>query len=54
MLVILPTNNISFINHESAVCEVEKYIAFYHYKRRHSALGYMTPHQKYIEMKNAA
>ncbi|KMT65370.1 IS3 family transposase [Catenovulum maritimum] len=47
-------NNISFINHESVVCEVEKYIGFYNYQRRHSALGYMTPHQKYIKMKNAA
>ena len=47
-------NNIRFINHESVVGEVEKYISFYNHRRRHSALGYMTPHQKYIEMKNAA
>ncbi len=47
-------NRVSFINHEAVVCEVEKYISFYNYRRRHSSIGYMTPHQKYIEMKNAA
>lgn len=47
-------NHVSFINHGSAVCEVERYIQFYNYKRRHSVLDYMTPHQKYNELKNAA
>jgi transposase InsO family protein len=47
-------NNISFINHSSVVGEVKKYISFYNHRRRHSAVGYMTPHQKYTEMKNAA
>ncbi len=47
-------NRINFINHEAVVCEVEKYISFYNHRRRHSVIGYMTPHQKYIEMKNAA
>ena len=31
-------HNISFINHESVVADVEKYITFYNYKRRHSEL----------------
>jgi putative transposase len=47
-------NHLSFINHQSVVSTVESYIRFYNYKRRHSSLGYMTPHQKYIEMKKAA
>ena len=47
-------NHLSFINHQSVVNEVDNYIRFYNYKRRHSALNYMTPHQQYIEMKKAA
>jgi transposase InsO family protein len=47
-------NNITFINHASEVDEVESYIRFYNYKRRHSSLGYMTPHQKYNKLKNVA
>jgi putative transposase len=47
-------NNITFINHASVVDEVERYIRFYNYKRRHSNLGYMTPHQKYNKLKNVA
>lgn len=47
-------NPLTFINHKSAVYEVESYIRFYNYKRRHSALDYMTPHQKYYELKNVA
>ena len=35
-------NNITFINHVSMVDEVESYIRFYNYKRRHSSLGYIT------------
>ncbi|MFK3866311.1 IS3 family transposase, partial [Pseudoalteromonas rhizosphaerae] len=31
----------------------DNYIQFYNYKRRHSTLNYMTPHQKYNELKNA-
>jgi putative transposase len=31
-------NNITFINHASQVDEVESYIRFYNYKRRHSSL----------------
>jgi putative transposase len=47
-------NNMTFINHASVVDEVERYIRFYNYKRRHSSLGYMTPHQKYNKLKNVA
>jgi len=47
-------NHLSFMNHQSVVSTVESYIRFYNYKRRHSALDYMTPHEKYIEMKKAA
>ncbi|QBY42605.1 hypothetical protein ArsFIN_44120 (plasmid) [Arsenophonus nasoniae] len=42
------------MNHQSVVCEVENYIQFYNYYRRHSTIGYLTPHQKYHELKNAA
>ena len=47
-------NHLSFINHQSVVSTVENYIRFYNYNRRHSGLDYMTPHQKYIEMKKTA
>lgn len=47
-------NRLSFINHHSVISEVDNYIQFYNYKRRHSTLNYMTPHQKYNELKNAA
>jgi transposase InsO family protein len=47
-------NHLSFTNHSAAVQETQKYIDFYNYKRRHSAIGYMTPHQKALEFKNVA
>ena len=47
-------NRLSFVNHASAVNEIEKYIYFYNYKRRHSAIGYLTPHQKACDLKNVA
>jgi putative transposase len=47
-------NNITFINHASAVDEVESYIRFYNYKRRHSSIRYITPHQQYNKLKNVA
>jgi putative transposase len=47
-------NHLSFMKHQFVVSTVESYIRFYNYKRRHSGLGYMTPHEKYIEMKKAA
>lgn len=33
-------NLLSFINHQSIVCEVENYLQFYNYHRRHSTIGY--------------
>ena len=47
-------NNITFINPPSVVDEVESYIRFYNYKRRHSSIEYMTPHQKYNKLKSVA
>jgi putative transposase len=47
-------NNITFINHPSVVNEIESYIRFYNYKRRHSSIEYMTPYQKYNKLKNVA
>jgi putative transposase len=47
-------NQLSFMNHESATQVVEHYIHFYNYKRLHSTLGYVTPAQKKMELKNAA
>jgi len=47
-------NQLSFMNHESATKVVEHYIHFYNYKRLHSTLGYVTPAQKKMELKNAA
>lgn len=47
-------NKLSFTNHGAAVAETEKYIYFYNYQRRHSAIGYITPHQMACELKNVA
>lgn len=47
-------NYLTFMNHETAVQMIKKYIHFYNYKRLHSTLGYLTPAQKKIELKNAA
>lgn len=47
-------NHLSFINHQSAVAVVEKYIYFYNYKRIHSAIGYITPTHRAMELKKAA
>ena len=47
-------NEISFINHQSVVNEVENYIQFYNYGRCHSGIDYMTPHQKLNELKKVA
>ena len=47
-------NHLSFINHQSVVSNVERYISYYNYTRRHSAIGYDTPHQYSQKMKNAA
>lgn len=42
-------NHLTLRNYADAVIQVEEYIQFYNYKRRHSAIGYLTPHQKYSE-----
>ena len=47
-------NDLSFINHKCVVTEVENYIRFYNYKRRHSSIDYQTPHQKYNQWKKVA
>ena len=47
-------NRVTFMNHESVVAAVASYVQFYNYKRLHSSLDYMTPHEKYIERKQAA
>ncbi len=47
-------NAVSFINHQSVINEVENYIQFYNYKRRHSGIDYRTPHQKLNELKKVA
>jgi putative transposase len=44
----------SFIKHQSVINEVENNIQFYNYKRRHSGINYMTPHQKLNELKKVA
>lgn len=47
-------NNVSIINHDSAVQLVEKYIRFYNYKRRHSANDNVSPAIKRKQMLNVA
>ena len=44
-------NNLRFINHEAVIAEVESYIYFYNYKRLNSAIDYLTPNQKYHELR---
>lgn len=47
-------NELSFINHQSVVNETDNYIRFYNYKRRHSGIGYLTPHEMYQKKQKAA
>jgi putative transposase len=47
-------NWLTFINQASAATEVCSYINFYNYKRRHSTIGYLTPHEKSCLLKNVA
>ncbi len=47
-------NYISFINHQSVVTTVDRYIRYYNYKRLHSSIDYETPHQRSQKMKKAA
>ena len=44
-------NTLRFINHQAVVSEVESYIYFYNYKRLNSAIDYMTPNQKFNELR---
>ncbi|MGR2932333.1 IS3 family transposase [Vibrio vulnificus] len=44
----------AFINHQSVVAEAERYIRFYNYKRRHSSIGHLTPHEMYQKKQKAA
>jgi len=47
-------NDLSFINHHSVIEAVEKYIHFYNYQRLNSAINYLTPAEKRLEMQNVA
>lgn len=47
-------NDLSFMNHQSVVDAVEKYIGFYNHKRLNSAIDYLTPVQKRLEMQKVA
>lgn len=47
-------NQLTFINHQAVIQQVESYINFYNYKRLNSAIDYMTPHMKYQELKKVA
>jgi len=47
-------NPLSFINHNAVIAEVESYIYFYNYKRLNSAIGYMTPNQKFNDLQKVA
>ena len=44
-------NHLRFINHEAVVAEVESYIYFYNYKRLNSVIDYLTPNQKFNELR---
>jgi len=44
-------NHLRFINHEAVIAEVESYIYFYNYKRLNSAIDYLTPNQKFNELR---
>ena len=44
-------NHLRFINHEAVNAEVESYIYFYNYKRLNSAIEYLTPNQKFNELR---
>jgi len=44
-------NQLRFLNHEAVVSEVNSYIYFYNYKRLNSAIDYMTPNQKFEELR---
>jgi len=43
-------NDITFMNHRAVVDAIEKHIRFYNYKRLNSAIDYLTPVQKRLEL----
>lgn len=47
-------NDLTFINHQSVVAAVERYIGFYNYKRLNSAIDYLTPDEKRKELQKVA
>lgn len=47
-------NDLSFINHQSVITAVERYISFYNYKRLNSAINYLTPVEKRKELLKVA
>ena len=44
-------NQLRFTNHVAVIAEVESYIYFYNYKRLNSAIDYLTPNQKFSELR---
>ena len=47
-------NHLIFINHQSLIHCIEKYIRFYNYRRLHSTNDYLTPAQKANELRKVA
>lgn len=47
-------NGLTFINHQSVVTAVERYIRFYNYKRLNSVIDYLTPVEKRHELLKVA
>ena len=47
-------NSLSFINHQSVITAVEHYIRYYNHKRLNSAVDYLTPVQKRLELLKVA
>jgi len=47
-------NHLHFLNQAAVHDCVQRYIWFYNYRRLHSAIDYMTPHQKNLSFLNVA
>lgn len=43
-------NRFKYTDYNQAYASIEKYITWYNYQRIHSALGYITPHEKEIQL----